>query len=147
MKSVAFYKCRDCDSIVLEMSRGKQPCTDTSNLLLAPQTGEEAAKTEKHKPVITYLDTVVSVTVGSAPHPMTEDHFIQWVYVQTGTGGMLRKFSPGNEPKAVFTAQKDNVVGVYAYCNLHGLWKADPEEFVFHERVCSAEFPNGCIDA
>lgn len=146
MKLVQFYKCQDCDSVVLEMSPGKQACEVPSKLNLIVQSNEETASMEKHKPVVTYRDTTLSVSVSAKPHPMTAEHYIQWIYVQTLTGGMIRQFSPGDEPKAVFTAQKDNIAGVYAYCNLHGLWKADPQEFVFHELICSAEFPDGCIE-
>ena len=54
---------------------------------------------------------------------------------------------PGEEPKAYFSGMGTGTA--YAYCNLHGLWKADfdfEEEYVNSEDgACSAEFSQGCI--
>lgn len=119
-----FYKCNDCDSIVMEMSHGPKTCSVPSKVLLMPQTGEEAAKTEKHTPVLAKQGSSIQLTVGSVLHPMTAEHHIQWIFVQTKNGGMLRQLLPTDAPKAEFDLDADEIVDVYAYCNLHGLWKA-----------------------
>ena len=67
----------------------------------------------------------VTVTVGSVAHPMMAEHFIQWIYLQTEHGGQRKALKPGDEPKAVFKLADDKPVAAFAYCNLHGLWKAD----------------------
>ena len=68
---------------------------------------------------------VVHVTVGSVEHPMQDAHYIQWISVQTKQGSQIKHLHPGEAPKADFALTAgDEVVAVYAYCNLHGLWKA-----------------------
>ncbi|HOO62264.1 MAG TPA: desulfoferrodoxin family protein, partial [Bacillota bacterium] len=54
--------------------------------------------------------------------PMTEEHYISFIYVQTENGGMRKKLQPGELPVADFYVTNDKPVAVYAYCNLHGLW-------------------------
>ena len=56
---------------------------------------------------------------------MAEEHSIEWVYLQTDKGGQRKNLTPGQEPKAVFALADEKPVAVYAYCNLHGLWKAE----------------------
>ena len=56
---------------------------------------------------------------------MTEEHYIQWIYLETENGGQRRAFKPGDTPEATFCTGKDKPVAVYAYCNLHGLWKTE----------------------
>ena len=65
------------------------------------------------------------MAVGAAAHPMTEEHGIQWVYLQTDRGGQRKALVPGEKPIVSFALMEETPVSVYAYCNLHGLWKAD----------------------
>ncbi|HGV8637606.1 TPA: desulfoferrodoxin family protein, partial [Salmonella enterica subsp. enterica serovar Typhimurium] len=58
-------------------------------------------------------------------HPMLAEHFIEWVSIQTKFGSQRKTLEPGQAPKACFAlCEGDEVEAVYAYCNLHGLWKA-----------------------
>ena len=88
---------------------------------LVPNTTE--ASNEKHLPVVTAEAGSLHVKVGEVTHPMTDDHYIQWVYVETENGGQRRAFNPGDAPEATFCVGEDKPIAVYAYCNLHGLWK------------------------
>ena len=63
--------------------------------------------------------------VGSVDHPMADDHWIQWIYLQTEKGGQRKSLNPGEKPEAVFVLENDRPVAAYEYCNKHGLWKAD----------------------
>ena len=84
----------------------------------------EASK-EKHIPVYKVENNVVEVTVGSTIHPMISEHYIEWISIQTKQGNQRKALTPNSEPKACFTiCEGDEVEAVYAYCNLHGLWKA-----------------------
>ena len=56
---------------------------------------------------------------------MTEEHSITWVYLETDKGGQRKALSPGEEPKAHFALADEKPLAVYAYCNLHGLWKTE----------------------
>lgn len=83
----------------------------------------QEASQEKHLPAVTIVGKEVKVKVGSAPHPMLEEHSILWVYLETEHGCQRKVLVPGEEPEATFTLNEDIPVAVYAYCNIHGLWK------------------------
>jgi desulfoferrodoxin-like iron-binding protein len=67
----------------------------------------------------------VGVEVGSVEHPMIAEHSILWVYLQTDKGGQRKNLEVGKAPAVSFALADEKPVAVYAYCNLHGLWKAD----------------------
>ena len=91
---------------------------------LIPNTSDGAA--EKHVPVIKTAGNAVNVEIGSAPHPMTEEHHIKWVYIQTVKGGQRKTLAPGDTPSLRFAlTEDDKMEAAFAYCNLHGLWKAE----------------------
>ena len=123
---VKFYKCALCGSVVAKLNAiGCDPscCGETMKEL---RVGTVDAALEKHVPVVAEKDGKVYVQIGSAAHPMVEDHWIEWVYLLTDKGGSFHFLNPGDEPKTVFSILEDEVVlEVYAYCNKHGLWKAD----------------------
>jgi superoxide reductase len=121
-----FYICETCGNIVGVVANGggTLACCGKPMKELVANTVE--ASTEKHKPVYTVKGNKVEVVVGSVAHPMAEAHYIQWVSLQTKSGNQRKELKPGQEPKATFSiTEGDEVVAVYAYCNLHGLWKAD----------------------
>lgn len=86
--------------------------------------GTTDASVEKHVPVYDIAGDRVSVMVGSSWHPMTEDHYIEWIALKTGKGFQFRFLKPGNEPSVCFKlCGGDSVEAVYAFCNLHDLWE------------------------
>ena len=88
--------------------------------------GTTEASTEKHIPVFTVENNKVLVTVGEVEHPMTEEHYIEWVSLQTKQGNQRKALKPGDKPQTCFAlCEGDEVEAVYAYCNLHSLWKAE----------------------
>ena len=83
------------------------------------------AAQEKHVPVVTVDGQTVTVDIGSVAHPMAEEHYIEWVYLQTEEGVQCKHLTPGAVPQVKFALTGgDRVTAAYAYCNLHGLWKA-----------------------
>ena len=120
-----FYICEHCGNIVGLVNNSGVPlvCCGQKMKQLIPGTVE--ASKEKHIPVVSFKDGVVEVSVGSVAHPMTEEHSITWVYLQTCRGGQRKCLKPGDEPVVRFAVLDETPVAVYAYCNLHGLWKAD----------------------
>ena len=91
---------------------------------LVPNTTEAA--TEKHIPVCSVEGNKVTVTVSTVEHPMQEEHYIQWISLETKQGNQRKVLKPGDAPKAEFMiCDGDEVITAYAYCNLHGLWKAE----------------------
>ena len=120
-----FYICKHCGNIVTKLTSAGVPlvcCGEEMSLL---EAGVTDAAVEKHVPAVTVDGNLVKVSVGSVTHPMTEEHYIQWVYVETENGGQRRAFKPGGTPEATFCVGEDKPIAVYAYCNLHGLWKTE----------------------
>ena len=118
-----FYRCRHCGNVIHKVVDSKVPvvCCGEKMEELIPNTVD--ASNEKHVPVVTKIsDCKIKVEVGSVPHPMLPEHFIQWVYVQTENGGQRRSLNPGDAPAVTFCLGDEKAVAVYAYCNLHGLW-------------------------
>ncbi len=123
--SVKFYRCEKCGNLVGVVKETGVPlmCCGQKMTELVPGTSDGAR--EKHVPVVHTEGNLVEVTVGSAEHPMTPEHSIEWIAVETMKGAQRKTLSPGDPPKASFALTPDDaVVAVYAMCNLHGLWKA-----------------------
>ena len=98
-------------------------CCGQKMTKLEPGTVE--ASHEKHIPVVTVENGIVTVVIGSVEHPMVEEHSILWVYLQTDRGGQRKCLEVGKAPVVRFALADEKPVSVYAYCNLHGLWKTD----------------------
>ena len=122
---VKFYVCRHCGNIIAYARSSGVPvvcCGEPMGELL-PNTSDGAV--EKHVPVWKQEGNLVTVTVGSVPHPMTDVHYIEWICLQTKQGNQRKCLAPGEAPAASFAlCDGDEVEAVYAYCNLHGLWKS-----------------------
>ena len=116
------YKCEVCGNIVemLHEGKGALVCCEKPMKLFKENT-VDAAK-EKHVPVVEKTADGFKVKVGSAPHPMEEKHYIEWVEV-ISDGKAYRQFlKPGDAPEAEFHVEGSQIT-VREYCNLHGLWK------------------------
>ena len=98
-------------------------CCGEKMIELMPNTVE--ASTEKHLPAVTVSGGNIGVQIGSAPHPMEKEHHITFIFVETEHGGQRKTLKVGEEPKASFAFSDDKPLAVYAYCNLHGLWKTE----------------------
>ncbi len=117
------YKCELCGIVieVLSGGAGSLVCCHQTMDLLEEKTADAA--TEKHVPVIEKLDCGIKVTVGSVPHPMADDHYIEWIEL-IADGNVFRHYlEPGVPPEAVFRVQADEV-SAREHCNKHGLWKS-----------------------
>ncbi len=120
---MGIYKCEICGNIVevLHDGVGELVCCNEPMKLFEENT-VDAAK-EKHVPVIEKTSKGYKVTVGSVPHPMAEDHYIEWIAL-CADGVTYRHFlNPGDEPAAEFCVEAEKITA-HEYCNLHGLWKA-----------------------
>lgn len=120
-----FYRCSTCGQIVAIVEKKACPimCCGKAMEEIVPNTVDAAQ--EKHVPVVEVKDNKVVVKVGSVAHPMLEEHFIEWVALKTKFGNQRKQLKPGDEPVVCFAlCEGDEVEAVYAYCNLHGLWKA-----------------------
>lgn len=123
----AFYKSDSCETIIEVICSKETPnltCCDKPLKEMTANTSEGAA--EKHLPVIEQSGNEITVKVGSVLHPMTEEHSIDWVYLETQKGSQRVHLHGTQEPVARFAiATGDTPIAVYAYCNLHGFWKTE----------------------
>lgn len=120
-----FYRCSKCGNIIAYVKESGIPviCCGEPMKELIPGTVD--ASHEKHVPVYTVEGSTVTVRVGAAEHPMIEEHHIEWISLQTRQGNQRKLLNAGEAPQVCFAlCDKDEVEAVYAYCNLHGLWKA-----------------------
>jgi len=120
-----FFICKHCGNLIGLIDNKGVPvvCCGETMAELVPNTVE--ASMEKHLPVVTAAGDSISVKVGSAAHPMLEEHHIAFVYVETARGGQRKALKAGEAPALTFAFADDTPVAVYAYCNLHGLWKTE----------------------
>lgn len=124
--SKKFFICSVCGNII-EMVESKGPkvvcCGKQMDELVANTT---EASVEKHIPVVDVNNNKVKVQVGSTLHPMTQEHHISWIYLLTTQGGQRKYLEINGEPTIEFAlTEDDKLLEVYAYCNLHGLWKVE----------------------
>lgn len=127
-----FYICEKCGNIVGLIERGGGQLVCCGQKMKALVVGAIDASREKHVPEVTIDEGKVKVTVGSVTHPMTKEHHISWVYLETDRGGQRKCLKPGEEPVVEFALGDELPVAVYAYCNLHGLWKTDEFSYTIY---------------
>jgi superoxide reductase len=126
------YKCSVCGNVVevLHAAEGELVCCGQPMNLQDEKVQEEG--TEKHLPVIEEMPANVCqgkdgviIKVGDVPHPMEEEHYIEWIEIITADGKTGKRFlKPGDKPEVEFYTRQE-VVGARAYCNVHGVWKLD----------------------
>lgn len=121
-----FYVCKHCKNLVTLLHESGVPmmCCGEKMTELVPGTSDGAF--EKHVPAVSVDGNTVTVKVGEVEHPMLENHYIQWVVLETKKGAQIHYLKPGEKPETVFAlAEGDEAIAAYEYCNLHGLWKKE----------------------
>lgn len=121
-KKLEVYKCAVCGNIVevLHGGAGELVCCGKPMEKLVAKTADVGR--EKHVPVIEKIQGGVKVKVGSVPHPMETEHYIEWIEI-IADGKAYRQFlNPGDAPQAEF-AVKAAQISAREFCNVHGLWE------------------------
>lgn len=123
-KLMGIYKCGICGNMVEAVHEGKGDLVCCGEQMELLQENITDASREKHVPVIEKTDNGIKVKVGSAPHPMEDAHYIEWIEIITGQKSCRVFLKPGQPAEAEFPIEPANDLIVRAYCNIHGLWKA-----------------------
>ena len=123
--SVKFYVCEHCGNVVEKVEDHGVPIMCCGQKMKELVPGVVEASREKHIPVARVEGNLVKVSVGSVEHPMAAEHSILWVALESDKGLYRKHLEVGAAPEAVFALADENPVAVYAYCNLHGLWKQE----------------------
>ena len=126
------YKCNVCGNIVEVLHGGVGELICCNQPMISQVAKREDEGAEKHVPIIEELPPKTcqgkdgfKIKIGEVEHPQTEEHFIEWIEINTKDGKSGKKFlKPGEKPEANFYTRID-IISVRAYCNIHGLWKKD----------------------
>ncbi|MCL2446016.1 MAG: desulfoferrodoxin [Oscillospiraceae bacterium] len=127
-----FFLCKQCGNLIATINASGVPmiCCGEAMAELVANTVDAAV--EKHLPVVKTAqqcacgcNNALHIEVGSVHHPMLAEHYIDFLWITTEHGGKLRRLNIGGEPTATICCCDDKPMAVYAYCNLHGMWKTD----------------------
>jgi superoxide reductase len=124
-EKLEIYKCEVCGNIVEVLHEGKgtlvccgQPMTKMVEKFSESETGHE-----KHIPVATQMEHGTLIQVGSVPHPMEPDHYIEWIEAYRKDGKVVwNPLKPGDKPETHIGWNLADIIEIRAYCNKHGLW-------------------------
>ena len=120
-----FYRCETCGPIIAVVKKTGVPVMCCGKPMKEIIPGTVDASAEKHVPVFETNGRDVKVRIGSVDHPMTAEHYIEWVCLKTKQGNQRKPLHPGDKPEVCFSiCEGDEVEAVYAYCNLHSLWRS-----------------------
>ncbi|MBQ0025360.1 MAG: desulfoferrodoxin [Bacteroidales bacterium] len=120
-----FYFCRHCGNVIIKFVDGGPVPSCCGEEMVELKANTTDATKEKHVPCVTKVnDCTIKVAIGSEPHPMTPEHHIQFIYLETENGGQLQRMHPGTPAEVTFCCT-DKIRRVFEYCNIHGLWKTE----------------------
>lgn len=122
-KGILFYKCEICGNVVVILNKRKGELYCCNKQMKGLKANVTEASFEKHIPVAVKENGNIKVQVGSNIHPMTENHYIEWIAIVEDGQIEIKTLTPNDEPKASFCNKEKGKI--YAYCNLHGLWESD----------------------
>ena len=97
-----FYVCEHCGNIITKVTDKGVPVMCCGQKMVEMVPGTTDAAQEKHVPVYTVDGNKVHVVVGSVEHPMVEEHFIEWIALETKQGVQIKYLKPGQKPEADF---------------------------------------------
>lgn len=119
---IKFYKCTHCGNVIVKTVDSGVPVVCCGEPMQELSANKEDAAVEKHVPAVTFSGDKIEVVVGDTVHPMMENHYIQFICLETEKGFQVKQLTFEDEPKAVFAAVDGKPCAVYELCNLHGLW-------------------------
>lgn len=127
MKKLVIYRCKHCGNIAIKLVDSGVPLVCCGEPMEILNAGRVDAAVEKHKPVLEFENNIVRVKVGEVAHPMTEEHYIEFIVLECENGFAVKYLKPNDAPQAEFMVN-EKVLRAYAYCNLHSLWVTEVDE-------------------
>ena len=128
MKKLIFYKCQICGNVIIKLVDSRVPVFCCGQKMEEIKANSYDGAKEKHKPVISIEGNKVSARVGEIPHPMTAEHYISHIILQTDKGFYVKELSPLASPTTEFLLTNDEkAISAYSICNLHGIWESEIE--------------------
>lgn len=124
-KCLELYKCKVCSNLVevVLSGEGELVCCGQPMELLQPQTVESETG-EKHIPVFNTADNKTEIRVGANLHPMTEEHYIQFIEtISTDNKKLERHYYQPDDTPVMCLDDASTVDKARAFCNIHGLWE------------------------
>lgn len=118
------YKCEICGNIVEVLHEGQGELVCCNQLMKILEENTVDAATEKHIPIIEKQENKIKVKIGEVPHPMTEEHYIEFIELIADEKVYRKQLNPNNPPEAEFCIKSSSLT-TRAHCNLHGLWKSE----------------------
>lgn len=115
------YRCSICGNMIEVTNAGGGTLVCCGKPMVRLDGNEVDASLEKHVPVVEKTSNGYKVHVGSLPHPMTEEHYIQWIELITKKTVLRHELTPNDKAEARFLTDEE-MVCAREYCNLHGLW-------------------------
>ncbi len=116
------YRCEKCGNIIVKLTDAGVPVVCCGEPMKEMTANTVDAAVEKHVPAVTKENGRLKVSVGTVTHPMTEEHYIEWIMLVQGEDIQIKKLTPNEAPEADFAVRSDAPIEVYEHCTLHGLW-------------------------
>ncbi len=119
------YRCEICGNIVqvMHIGAGELVCCGKPMTLLKPYT-KENEKQEKHVPV--FIEN--KIQVGSEPHPMIEEHHIDFIQSITEDRKTIKTHFLRVSDEPYMNINNDiEFSSALEYCNIHGLWQGNKQ--------------------
>ena len=117
------YKCEVCGNIVEVVHTGGGTLVCCNQPMKLVEEHKEDEGFEKHLPALSFEGDKLIVTIGETEHPMTEEHYIEWIEYIVDDEVQRVYLTPQEKPIASFVLKEDRKYTVRAYCNIHGLWE------------------------
>lgn len=122
-EKLEIYKCHICGNViqVLINGVGELVCCSQAMEHLIPHKDENSELTEKHTPIIETENN--SKFVRLKYHPMTPEHYIQFIEVFPKDKSRLYiKYLKPNEAAEFDITHLEEDIEALELCNIHGLW-------------------------
>ena len=85
-----FFKCNVCGNMIAFVKASGVPVMCCGQPMEEMIPGTTDAAQEKHVPVYEVEGNCVHVKVGEVEHPMLEEHYIEWISLQTKQGNQRK---------------------------------------------------------